>query len=126
MSKVAKRLNPAGLKNLPEGEHCDGNGLYLRCTGMGGRSWIVKYQWERKQEKVGIGSLGDVSLSAARGAAAKIRVQAREGINPKAERSQPSASVRSSPLFKHFATEIVTAKVVGMKSDRGWRSGGAP
>jgi integrase len=125
MPKVARRLNPAELKSLPEGEHCDGNDLYLRVTGIGGRSWIVKYRWEKKQEKIGIGSLADVGLTAAREKAAKIRVQVLDKINPKAERKRTSASVRSTPLFKGFATEIVTAKVEGM-SDKGiakwWRT----
>jgi integrase len=115
MPKVAKRLNPAELKTLPDGEHCDGKGLYLRVTGMGGRSWIVKYQWKGKQEKIGIGSLADVGLSDARTKATRIRLQAKDGINPKAERDAPSASVRSSPTFLDYATVIITPKIAGMK-----------
>ena len=42
MARVFRGLDPGELK--PEGEHCDGCGLYLKVTGMGGRSWIVKYQ----------------------------------------------------------------------------------
>ncbi|MGJ4888865.1 tyrosine-type recombinase/integrase [Bradyrhizobium sp. HKCCYLRH3099] len=127
MRKVSRALNPAELKTLPDGEHCDGNGLYLRVTGMGGRSWIVKYQWDKKQEKIGIGSLAEVGLAAARAEATKIRAKVLDKVNPKSERvATSSASVRSSPLFKEFATEIVAAKVQGMKSDKGiakwWRS----
>jgi hypothetical protein len=48
MARIINALNPAELRTLPEGEHCDGGGLYLRVTGFGGRSWIVKYQWARK------------------------------------------------------------------------------
>jgi len=57
-------------------------GLYLRVTGIGGRSWIVKYMGA-KAEKMGIGSLADVSLKDARKKADTIRIQARDGINPK-------------------------------------------
>ena len=113
------RLNPAELQTLPEGEHCDGRGLYLRVTGMGGRSWIVKYQWAKKQEKIGIGSLVDVGLAKARKKANAIREQARS-INPKLQREQVSASARSAPLFKDFAGMILEQKIVeGLKGEKG-------
>jgi integrase len=126
MARISQGLNPGELQSLPEGEHCDGGGLYLRVTGMGGRSWIVKYQWAKKQEKMGIGSLADVAMKDARKKAKAIRDQARDGINPKIHREQVSASARSAPLFKDFAKDIVTARVAGMKNDKGiakwWRS----
>ncbi|WP_456632334.1 Arm DNA-binding domain-containing protein [Bradyrhizobium sp. URHC0002] len=56
---------PGKLQSLPDGAHCDGGGLYLRVTGIGGRSWVVNYQWAGKQEKMGIGRLADVSLKKA-------------------------------------------------------------
>src|SRR6516165_1601489 len=105
MARITQGLNPGELGSLGEGEHCDGGGLYLRVTGMGGRSWIVKYQWAKKQEKMGAGSLADVSLKEARKKAKAIRDQARDGINPKLHREQVSASARSAPLFKEFATK---------------------
>jgi Arm DNA-binding domain len=100
MARISQVLNPGELKSLGEGEHCDGGGLYLRVTGMGGRSWIVKYQWAKKQEKMGIGSLADVGLAEARKKAKKIREQARDGINPKLHREQVSASARSAPCSR--------------------------
>jgi integrase len=124
MARISQALNPGELKSLPEGEHCDGAGLYLRVTGIGGRSWIVKYQWAKKQEKMGIGALADVGLSAAREKAKAIRQQARDGINPKLQREQVSASARSAPLFKDFATLICDRAVTGLKGDKSkakWR-----
>jgi integrase len=119
MPRISQGLNPAELQSLPEGEHCDGTGLYLRVTGMGGRSWIVKYQWAQKQEKMGIGSLGDVGLAAARKKAREIRDDARNGVNPKLKREQVSASARSAPVFKDFATMILEQKILeGLKGDK--------
>jgi integrase len=119
MSRITQALNPAELGSLGEGEHCDGGGLYLRVTGMGGRSWIVKYQWAKKQEKMGIGSLADVGLAKARKKATAIREQARSGINPKLQREQISASARSAPLFKDFAGTILEQKIVeGLKGEK--------
>jgi Arm DNA-binding domain len=104
MARVSQSLNPGELKSLGEGEHCDGNGLYLHVTGMGGRSWIVKYQWAKKQEKMGVGSLDDVGLANARKKARKIRDQARDGINPnftgsrfRRRRARPHCSRTSQP-----------------------------
>ncbi|MGJ4939310.1 tyrosine-type recombinase/integrase [Bradyrhizobium sp. HKCCYLS1011] len=119
MARISQGLNPAELQSLPDGEHCDGGGLYLRVTGMGGRSWIVKYQWAKKQEKMGIGSLADVGLAAARKKAREIRNQARDGINPKLMREQVSASARSAPSFKEFAATILEQKIIeGLKGDK--------
>src|SRR5262249_15850980 len=124
MARICRGLNPGELRSLSEGEHCDGAGLYLRVTGMGGRSWIVKYQWAKKQEKMGIGSLVDVGLANARRKARKIREQALDGINPKLHREQVSASARSAPLFKDFATMICDQVVAGLKGEKSkakWR-----
>jgi integrase len=86
---------------------------------MGGRSWIVKFQWDKKQEKIGIGSLADVSLKDARKKAEDIRKLARDGVNPKLHREQVSASARSAPTFKEFATKILEQKIVaGLKGDK--------
>jgi hypothetical protein len=92
MARISQALNPGELQSLPDGEHCDGGGLYLRVTGIGGRSWVVKYQWAGKQEKMGIGRLANVSLKKAREDAEGILVQAPKGINPKLHRKQVSAS----------------------------------
>jgi integrase len=124
MARITKGLNPSELSSLGEGEHCDGGGLYLRVTGMGGRSWIVKYQWAKKREKMGIDSLADVTLKVARKKAKTIRDQARDGINPKLHREQVSASARSAPLFKDFATMICNRVVTGLKGEKSkakWR-----
>jgi len=118
MARLSHRLNPGELKTLGDGEHCDGGGLYLIVNGSSRRSWIVRYQWAKKQEKIGIGSLADVSLAKARDKAKTIRQQARDGINPKIEREQTSASARSAPLFKDFATTICERMVAGLKGEK--------
>ena len=119
MARITQGLNPGELGSLGEGEHCDGGGLYLRVTGMGGRSWIVKYQWAKKQEKMGVGSLADVSLKEARKKAKAIRDQARNGINPKLHREQVSASARSAPSFKDFGGTILEQKIMeGLRGNK--------
>jgi integrase len=125
MPRIINALNPGELATLPEGEHCDGGGLYLCVTGHGGRSWIVKYQWKGKTEKMGIGALADVGLSAARKKAQKYREQARDGVNPKLARDEASASARSAPTFLEYATAYTTEHVKTLKSaksvEKWWR-----
>jgi integrase len=124
MARITQALNPAELATLGDGQHCDGGGLYLCVTGHGSRSWIVKYQWDRRTEKMGIGRLADVSLAAARKKAKTIRGQAHNGINPKLHREQVSASARSAPSFKDLATEICDQAIAGLKNEKSkykWR-----
>lgn len=124
MAREIEPLNPAQLKTLPKGEHCDGRGLYLNVSGIGGRSWIVKYQWAGKQTKMGLGSLTDVSLADARKKAKKARDQARSGINPRLLKQQSSEPDRKMPLFKDFATGICETVVEGLKGEKSkdkWR-----
>jgi len=120
MPRVSQVLQPGELKHLADGEHCDGGGLYLRVLGSS-RSWIVKYQWAKKTEKMGLGSLADVSLAEARKKARKIRNNARDGINPKLEREQVSASARSAPSFKELICDRVVAGLKNAKSKEKWR-----
>ncbi|MGJ4899427.1 tyrosine-type recombinase/integrase [Bradyrhizobium oligotrophicum] len=126
MARLINALNPGELATLPEGEHCDGGGLYLCVTGHGGRSWLVKYQWAGKTAKMGLGSFTDVGLAAARKKAQKIRQQARDGINPKVDREQVSATARSSPTFLDYATEFTKTHVATLKNpksvEKWWRA----
>jgi hypothetical protein len=62
--------------------------------------------------------------ASARKKAKKIREQARDGINLRLHRELVSASARSAPLFKDFATMIcdqVVAGLTGEKSKAKWR-----
>jgi integrase len=118
MPRMINALNPGELATLPEGEHCDGGGLYLCATGHGGRSWIVKYQWQGKTAKMGLGALADVGLAAARAKARKIREKVREGINPKLDREQVSAPARSGPTFLEYATAFCKEHARNLKNQK--------
>ena len=70
-AKLAGRLSarsiPGLLKRL--GTHCDGRGLNLVVTDKGA-SWQFRYMLNGRARTMGLGSVADVSLAAAREAAA--------------------------------------------------------
>lgn len=68
----------------------DGNGLYLRVGaphrlrgGLVQRYWIAKMMFSGKRIEVGIGSAHEISLKEAREANEAMRVNARNGIDPR-------------------------------------------
>ncbi|MBL4928918.1 tyrosine-type recombinase/integrase [Tabrizicola sp. KVB23] len=70
--------------------HSDGEGLYLHVTTSGTRSWIFRGTIKGRttatgkpyRVEVGLGSLSDVGLAAARDVASELRKHCRAGVNP--------------------------------------------
>ena len=55
------------------GLYPDGNGLYLRITEGGTKSWIYRYSVDGKARDMGLGPIAAVSLAKAREAADECR-----------------------------------------------------
>lgn len=86
------------------GTHSDGNGLFLKVTGKGGASWIVRVQHKGARRDIGLGSAKLVSLASARAKAAETRKAIREdGRDPLAERKEAKAA---SITFREAAEEL--------------------
>jgi integrase len=82
----------------------DGNGLYLRIGaphrvrgGLVQRYWIAKMMYQGKRIEVGIGSAHEISLKEAREANEAMRVNARNGIDPR--NRKVIASPQGVPTF---------------------------
>jgi integrase len=74
----ADRLREPGLYH-------DGAGLYLQVTaGKDGvtKSWLYRFALDGRERRMGLGSLGDVSLADAREKAASARKQVKDGFDP--------------------------------------------
>lgn len=72
------------------GNHLDGDGLYLQVReGSRGisKSWIFRYQLNKRVREMGLGSLKDVSLQAARLKLAEFRKILLDGKDPLYERN---------------------------------------
>jgi integrase len=93
-------------------------GLYLQVTGtveglVTGRSWIYRYQLNGRERQMGLGSLDDVSLAAARDKARDARALRAEGRDPIEARDQEAAAQRRAEAravtFRECAEAYVKA-----------------
>lgn len=66
----------------------DGSGLHLRVRPNGAKDWLFVYTFGGKRRKMGLGSLGAVSLATVRQEANKIRAAVATGIDPQLQRRQ--------------------------------------
>jgi integrase len=94
MRKV-KSLSAVAVKNATTpGMYPDGDGLYLRVSDSGAKSWIWRYQHAGKRHDMGIGPLSLVGLAEAREIVTEYRRKRRSGIDPLAEREAERARAR--------------------------------
>ena len=87
-----KRLTARQVATLGEGYHADGGGLYLQVTATGARSWIFRYQREKKRREMGLGSVAALSLADARTSASEQRKLLALGKDPITSRRAAGAA----------------------------------
>lgn len=87
--------------------HADGGGLYLQVTAGTDqairRSWIYRYASDGKERHMGLGSLADVGLAAARQKAADARKLRLAGVDPiDAKRASRAAAAKAAATAMTF------------------------
>lgn len=88
--------------------HADGDGLYLVLDKAGNRRWSFIYQWNGRRRELGLGSLSNVGLAAARELAAEQRRHISRGIDPKEARKTASdARNAAKHTFGSFADALI-------------------
>lgn len=132
------QLTALSIKNAKPGRHADGKGLYLLVKPTGARSWLLRVQVDGRRRDIGLGSFRDtprkatgdsaglttipiwqrkvLTLSEAREKAELIRIAAKSGLDPIAERDRER---RTIPTFKE-AAEATHKALKG-----GWKEKGA-
>lgn len=89
------------------GKYQDGDGLFLRVTGVGVGQWKLRIQHDGKRRDIGLGSSKLVSLAAARAKAADarkaIREDGRDLIAEKREAKAATITFREAALALHEA-----------------------
>jgi integrase len=100
---------------LPPGTYGDGNNLYLVVKESGARAYLLRYQWQRRPQKMGLGSARDVSLKDARDRAIDANRLLAKGINPRDARDE-ERHAKDSVLFFDFAEELRLEKEQGFKN----------
>ena len=75
----------------------DGNGLYLRITKSGTKSWVFRYRINGRLRDHGLGSVEILTLAEARHAAQTCRKIRFEGKDPIEERKKSGQQKSSKP-----------------------------
>lgn len=108
-------------KAKADGLYADGGGLYLKVETTGAKRWVYVFQWQKKRAEMGLGSLQDVDLKAARDLRDEARKHVAAGRNPIEERrrEREEAAARATAedqrqTFSQWAEEAAPA--VGPKA----------
>ena len=99
------KLTAARIRTLKTpGRHGDGDGLHLKISETGARSWILRVVIAGKRRDIGLGRYPDVGLAQARVAAAKHRSLIAAGADPIAEKRKAAI-----PTFREVAERTFEA-----------------
>ena len=98
------KLNPKEIESLQPGTHGDGNNLYVVVKDSGARSYMLRYFWQGRPQKMGLGSTRDITLSDARDKAIDATRLIAKRTNPREARDE-ARFAEGSVLFGDFAEE---------------------
>ncbi|AOF96514.1 tyrosine-type recombinase/integrase [Sphingobium sp. RAC03] len=105
--------------------YSDGGGLYLRVRKSGTKSWLFIYMLRGKRREIGLGSVLDVSLAAARKTAEELRTIQLAGRDPAEARKLARPASARITTFADVATELIDTIEGGFKNEKHrkqWRS----
>lgn len=127
MAREINQLAAVALKNLGEGLHHDGRGLYFQVrrhkeTGNVTRSWLLRYMRHGRARSMGLGAYPDTGLADARLKASECRQQLQAGIDPiEAKRAQGDAArlaIAKRITFKEAAEQCREDLKAGWRNKR--------
>lgn len=121
MARITHRLTAIKVATLKaKGLHPDGDGLYLRVTASGSKSWIFRFRYSGASRDMGLGSAPTVSLAKARELAALARQRRLEGTDPieakKAAREAQKRDENAEVTFRSCARQFIASH------EPGWRN----
>jgi len=93
-----KALKPGPVRRLVT----DGNGLAVEVLPSGRLSWLYRYRFNGRPEKVFIGSYPEISLQGARLERAKYAVMLAEGKSPAQEKKLARTATTRQPTVEEF------------------------
>ena len=121
------KLNPKQVENLTSpGTYEDGDGLRLVVKPNGNKSWVLRYQLNKRRREMGLGGYPDVSLKKARIDAATQRGMLLESKDPlrarqeaiNARQQTEREEVRRAYTFTTAADDYIRAHRAGWKNDK--------
>lgn len=110
---LSEQLSAKKVEHAKPGRYRDGKGLILVVKPSGGKSWVLRVQYDGKRRDYGLGSTDALSLSQAREKAKQGRAWAKQGKDPKVEWAKLELN---TPTFEAAAIECHAA----LKD--GWRN----
>jgi integrase len=102
---------------------CDGSGLWLQVTPvLGGKSWLLRYRFDRRARQLGLGSAWTTSLAEARKRAQEARDLIARGIDPRERRdvarAERMARVAKRKTFEQCFRDYIETHRAGWKSEK--------
>ena len=96
-------LTAKQVQNAKPGSLSDGQGLILKVSPSGSKSWLLRVQLDGKRRDYGLGSAKELTLAEAREKAGQWRKLAKDGINPAVEAKRKRLGI---PTFEEAAKEF--------------------
>lgn len=88
MARKLHRLSHRKVTTITKpGRYSDGHGLYLLVREGGAKYWLYRYQRDKKERDMGLGTLSALSLAQARERAAEARTLLADGKDPLIEKA---------------------------------------
>lgn len=110
------KLNATIIGELTEpGRYADGEGLYLKISPSGGKSWVLRIQVNGTRRDIGLGDARYVPVRTARLEAAAAQKLAASGVDPLEERRKVQRVV---PTFEQAAKKAHAEMVKGWKNGK--------
>ena len=106
-------LTATQIKAAGPGKHGDGQGLYLRVTDAGSKSWVLRITVDARRRDIGLGSWPEVSLADARRKVAEYRFAVSDGRDPLADKRRADV-----PNFREAAKKVYEANRPRWRSDQ--------
>ena len=106
-------LTAAKVKTAGPGKYHDGQGLHLRVTASGSKSWFLRLTVNGRRRDIGLGGWPEVSLADARRKALEHRSAAADGRDPLAEKRRAV-----TPVFRDAAQAVYDANRPRWRSER--------
>src|SRR5690606_34998398 len=108
MMHVRNKFNVKGIAKLRKpGIYADGGGLYMRVRKTGTRSWLYIGMLKGKRIEIGLGSVLDVSLAAAREKSREHRSSLLAGIDPLEQKRKAMIKAAPTLTFGEVADELL-------------------
>ena len=115
---ASEKLCARFVQTAGPGRYGDGNGLWLSVAPSGARRWIYRFSLMGRVSEYGLGSTKDVSLAAARLAAAEARKIVKEGKSPVVTRRIAKQRENGIPTFGQMTDQYISDKSAEWKNDK--------